>query len=223
MFNHFGAILERTTCEVFHGKDGVEKRRRSVIATTPSVPFSQLCKVLKAIGDEVAQPMQLTRCVDDEVNIATPYGNLLMESEIPMAEGEGHGPTTVTLHHVNPFALLYTLCDKYARFGLFLRECYERQNNQLRKVALYSDETVPGNQLRPDNSRQVQCIYFTLMFLPSWHRRLNHGWLPFGYMRTEKQHELEGGLSSLMRVTLRPFFCRGDFGLHKGMLLATAK
>ena len=89
MFNHFGAILERTTCEVFHGKDGVEKRRRSVIATTPSVPFSQLCKVLKAIGDEVAQPMQLTRCVDDEVNIATPYGNLLVESEIPMAEGDG--------------------------------------------------------------------------------------------------------------------------------------
>ena len=72
-------------------KTVLKERRRSVIAAAPSVPFSQLCKVLKAIGDEVAQPMQLTRCVDDEVNIATPYGNLLMESEIPMAEARGTG------------------------------------------------------------------------------------------------------------------------------------
>ena len=80
----------------------------------------------------------------------------------------------------NPFALLWVL-GKGPHFGRFLKE---HIGDITSRLAFYSDETTPGNVLRPDvaNRRKVQCIYWTFMEWPYWFRARPSGWLPFGYV-----------------------------------------
>ena len=88
-----------------------------------------------------------------------------------------------------------------------------------RKLALYRDETTPGNQKHLDNSRQLQAIYFTLLIFPHWYRRRPHGWWMFGCLRTDIQHELISDLSGLMKEVLYVFFSPTSFNLAVGMRL----
>ena len=103
---------------------------------------------------------------DDEIESflsqPTPYGPLVQTRSLAREANGEH----FKWHHTNPFALMWTMCKINPRFANFMKGCYDRASCTLRKVALYSDETTPGNQLRPDNARQLQAIYFALLFFP---------------------------------------------------------
>ncbi len=84
------------------------------------------------------------------------------------------------------------------------------------KLVFYVDECRPGNPLRPDRGRAVQCVYWTLSNLPHWYRSRRNGWFVFTIMLSKRVAELRGGVSALMRQTLRFFFqpCGWNFRVH---------
>ena len=100
------------------------------------------------------------KSIESFLSQPAPYGPLVQTRSLAReADGEHF-----TWHHTNPFALMWIMCKINPRFANFMKVCYDGASPTLRKVALYSDETTPGNQLRPDNSRQLQAIYFALLF-----------------------------------------------------------
>ena len=91
----------------------------------------------------------------------TPFGKLFDQTTLTV------GDEAFQWHVVNPFALLFALCTAAPVFGDLLRES---MNGGIGRLALYFDEVKPGNVLRPDKGRSLQCVYWTLMDLPDWFR-----------------------------------------------------
>jgi hypothetical protein len=54
-------------------------------------------------------------------------------------------------------------------------------NGGMGRLALYFDEVKPGNVLRPDKGRSLQCVYWTLLDLPDWFRSRGYGWFHYGF------------------------------------------
>ena len=151
------------------------KRRKIALATTPHLPHRLLAKALAAMDGEECTTNHRRRLheeIENALDQTTPYGPLVQTRSIAKDTTGEH----YTWHHTNPFALMWTLCNLSPQFAHFMKRCYESTAPVRRKLALYNDETTPGNQKRPDNSRQLQAIYFTLLISPHWYRKRPQGW-----------------------------------------------
>ena len=169
-------------------------------------------------GEEDLKCHSLANEMDTALNIDTPYGPLLSSVSLPKKEPKD-ASDMLTWTHTNPFALMFELCRRFAPFARFMYNCYQQAETKLRKVAMFTDETVPGNAFHPDLTRQVQCHYFTLTIFPHWWRRRKHGWWPLGYMRMATEGEIDGELSCVLKHMLHKFFNPDGFNLSVGMRL----
>ena len=84
----------------------------------------------------------------------TPYGELIQRLDMDGRPGP---------EYINPFALLFKLCTVNVAFATFLKSCCKGGRA---RVIIYADETRPGNVLRPDKGRALQCLYWTLAEFP---------------------------------------------------------
>ena len=140
-------------------------------------------------------------------------GKLLQTMELPLEDGKVHAWT-----YADPTTLLYIMCSRSRNFAdLMASSCSEGSAG----CVLYSDETTPGNQLRPDSARESLCIYHTLRELPQWFRNRLHGWFVMGFLKTNVLHTVRGGLSTLMvRVVQILFtFRHKDYSFGVGVRL----
>ncbi len=146
----------------------------------------------------------------------TPYGIIRQSFEMPGLEGE-----PVTIEFVHPFALLYEMSSKSAACSRFLKQ---HLGGSTCRVVLYIDETKPGNQLRPDTARAMECVYWSFLELPTWYRaKTDVGWLPFACVASKDAARIDGGLSALIGQFLKVFFSNvdGEPNLHRvGLRLA---
>ena len=77
----------------------------------------------------------------------------------------------------------------------------------------YSDEFPPDNQLRPDNNRQTQAIYWTIADFPAWYMVRRSGWFLFGTVKQKVVDRMDGGLGHLWRKVLKTFFGENTWNL----------
>ena len=84
-------------------------------------------------------------------------------------------------------------------------------------LALYTDETTPGNNMRLDGTNELECIYWCVPQLPAWFRQGRRGWFRYGFLRTEVLYNVQGGLAGLMRITLRHFYNPAGLNFSVGM------
>ena len=99
---------------------------------------------------------QFRRSLNDSIADVSPYGALIQTTEIGV-NGK------FQWHYANPFALLYISCARSRMFGVFLRKCLEGQKG---KIVIYHDECKPGNVLRPDEGKELLCLYWSLLHVP---------------------------------------------------------
>ena len=188
-----------------------ENQRRCALAAAPHVSLSLISKILRSVDSVAGSRMQFQREIAKDIQTTTPYGPLCMKMPLQGVDFEWE--------HANPFAYVWLLCHCNPHFGSFLKACYENADNKLRRIAIYSDETTPGNQLAPDNRRSVQTYYWTFLFLPGWFRRRKHGWWTFGIMKVSDEKLIEGGLSCMVKKMLTVFFPPTGFNFAVGMRL----
>eukprot|EP00973_Karenia_brevis_P026138 3607600-Karenia_brevis.AAC.2 len=124
----------------------------------------------------------------------TPYGSLIGSMVLEMGSKE------YNWSFINPFALIYAACAINIGFKqMIIQNCC----SCVASIALYADETRPGNQLSPHHGRKLYAIYWTFINLPKWVRSRENGWLTFGVLPYKKVLLLRHGLSTLMMRVLR--------------------
>jgi hypothetical protein len=185
-----------------------------ILAKAPKLSLNTLEKALLESAGVQGRPK---RDLIESLQINTPCGKLLTEVALPMKEG----PDYMWLV-CNPFAFLWLRCHRSAKFASFLFSRLrqgEIDNHLNGSIALYSDESVHGNQKRHDSANELQCIYWSICQLPSWFRMRKHGWFYFGFLHTSVQHEVRGDLSGLMKHTLRFFYQETHLNFATGIFL----
>ena len=182
----------------------------NVLEVADGISVSKLGKMLKSLGLTDKQ-RAIERHVAALVDINTPYGNLIEWTKLPTTDGKQH-----QWPFCNPCALLYILCHRYPRFASLLRNS-SRDGSY--RVALYTDETTPGNVLNPDITKEIQFIYWTLHELPGWMRARKSGWWVFGIMRTSEQKIVKGKLGRILRHVIRTFFKSPNHSFTLGVRL----
>lgn len=119
---------------------------------------------------------------------------------------------------VSPFALLWHLCNISVAFKGLMTACCQKSNNVLR-IVTYIDGVCPGNPLRPEASRNMECIYWVFTDWPQWLLQRANGWFCFGVIRSTVVHKIDGGVSWLMSRVLEHFFLREPFSFTSGIVL----
>jgi hypothetical protein len=183
-------------------------------AKAPKLSVRRLEEILKSSASPQGD-QHFCRELEKSLDINTPCGKLLVRVPLPMLDG----PDYMWLV-CNPFAFLYLRCQRSVGFARFLfRHLKESENKLKGSIALYSDESAHGNQLRHDSVNELQCIYWAVCQLPSWFRVRKHGWFYFGFLHTTVQHNVRGDLSGLMKLTMNRFYQQGGFNFQVGFFL----
>ena len=144
----------------------------------------------------------IMRACADVQKLDTPYGLIFQTCELRTRDGE-----LGTVHYLSPMPLFWHLVMECAPFREAVKLALERHPPSLShpwRIALYSDEVLPGNQLKHFNHRKIQAIYWTFVELGDLGNE--NIWMPWSYTKSEFVNRLEGGMSQLMRPMLRSFF-----------------
>jgi len=175
----------------------------------PAVPFSQLATVLAQIDRYKGKHgirKELTETHAKVCAAETPYGTITQHLDLTV-DGELYKwPFT------NPFAYLHHMTRASDPFGSFL---HEHLNGKLARIAIYADEVVPGNNLRPDHGRKLMCFYWTFVDLPHWYRVRRGGWIFFGAILSSRLASIQGGVSNVFRSILNVFHAADSWDFER--------
>ena len=130
----------------------------------------------------------------------------------------GRVAKSLTIHEVDipyicPFALLWLLCSSSSAFAKFLYECVnggyapgDGGYAPRARIALYVDEVMPGNNLRPDHGRAFYAVFWLLLDYPDWFRSSAAGWHDLCVIKAADVDKIPGGISAVTAHLLRIFF-----------------
>ncbi|CAE7471645.1 unnamed protein product [Symbiodinium sp. CCMP2592] len=155
----------------------------------------QLRTERRRITDEVLQFLDSPAC---------PCGELLQHLQLTLVGGKKEEKYGFHWHFVQPMALLFLLTERVPSFGDMLQRIMDEKGRL--RIGLYSDETKPGNPLRPDHGRAQVCFYFTCLDLPDWVRCQTGAWFHFSAFPCKLLSDVPGGLSHLFCKTMDVFF-----------------
>ena len=153
---------------------------------------------------------KLQQSIEAHAGTKTPYGPVVCSLYIGLTKLRDW-------EYCNPIALVYHLCNISRPFYNVLTGC-ATPGRPLR-IVIYIDGCEPGNPLRPEKSRELQCVYWTFADFPGWLLSRTAAWFVFGFLRTTLADELPGGLSDLMRRVLHVFFPREGESFSKGIVV----
>ena len=141
----------------------------------------------------------------------TPYGAVLQHMHIDGMDGP--------FPYINPLAFLYYACRRVKQLGELVVDV-ARKHPEGCSIILYIDECNPGNPLRVGAPRQLQCMYWTIAEFPSSILSSMDGWFYFGLLKSRSADQIEGGLSPLIKHTLRAFWPLHDPSFTDGVQVA---
>lgn len=154
----------------------------------------------------------------DHENEDTAYGTLFKVMQLPAERAEGNNQAEpIQLWYACPFALLWKLCVESVLFYRFLKQNMARlsqprdgqagpSTRDRARVALYWDEVVPGNNMRPDKGRAYIAVYWTFVDLPMWFINGPIGWFSLGFVPLKLVQCIKGGVPLMNEAILRVFW-----------------
>ena len=190
------------------------KKRKKIsdeLRLAPGISMRSLQDLLGQLNKADSSYSTLKADFGARVSLDTPYGKLLDVMEVETVEGP-----PLQWHFCNPLALMHVLCQQAPAFAKLLRSV--KKGCPGHKIAMYSDETTPGNAMNPDTPKDIQCFYWTFHELPHWFR--NRLWFTFSVMRTSEEDTCKGGLSGVMRKVMRSFFGEAGHSFKTGVRLS---
>ena len=139
----------------------------------------------------------------------TPFGLVIQKIKLKKENGKGE----ITVPYLHPAAMIaYAAehCEPFSRFLHSRMEKIEPSYERPWSLTWYSDEVSPGNQLKHDNKRKVQVIYFSLLELGPHALSTENMWFSVLVLRSSVVKEL-GGMSVLFRQLADLFFKDPDW------------
>ena len=131
----------------------------------------------------------------------TPYGTVATVTTVVGTDGQ------FVWHHINIFAFFYQLALESKDFFELVKFSASGCPNNTLRLALYTDEVVPRNKLRPDVGGKYQAVYFQVVDFPDFIRsRLQLRWFTFGYASCADLREAGAEVSDLVAAVLKSWF-----------------
>ena len=90
-------------------------------------------------------------------------------------------------------------CRRFPDWAELLTAASQAKNPEGTQGVLYTDEVVPGNVIRPDNTRRSYLYYFTWADLKQA-TRSEFSWIVLFLIRTHKLKQITGGLAAVTRA-----------------------
>ena len=174
-------------------------RRRFVTKSA----LSEILKELQSIDSagKGTSRQALRRAREPELDASNKFGDVFREIDFE--------DTKVTCLH--PLALLQHLLIEAPAFseyfsGLLTGLNISSPDSALRLV-FYADEVTPGNQLKHDNKRKLQAIYWTIQEMGSTAMSMEHMWFILTTVRSNIVTDcMPGGMSAFITKLLCLFF-----------------
>ncbi len=175
------------------------------------VSMSGLSQILKELRDEghlhdlpAATRQTIKRARTAAISVLTAYGSLLVTITILLAS-----PTrNHNLTYIQPAALLSWLSVECPMFRRFLTRVWTKcpcSYARPWKLVIYSDEVLPGNQLKHVNLRKLQTIYWSILEFGSHALSLEAFWFTLTVIRSSVVSRISGGMSAIFRILMAAF------------------
>ena len=152
---------------------------------------------------------EIQRATESYSKVETPYGPLVQSMPI-------HSTILPNWDFINPLALLHYMSVVGVEFAQLMSDTVAAAPSAPLRIIVYIDEICPGNPLRPEKSRTLQCIYWAFIEWPQHVLQRMDTWPIFGVLRSKVASQLPGGISGLMIHVLRVFFS-GDQSFFNGV------
>lgn len=162
---------------------------------------SSMCKSGRKVKRRLDQAVRL------HSDTSTPYGTVMQPMSLPC-------PDLPAWQFVHPMALIYHLSSISMAFADMLLSVYTQPEPL--HVVFYCDEVCPGNPLRPEKSRTLQCLYWTFLEFPDWLLCRTAAWMCLGTIRSTVVEKLPGGLSQLVALVMKTFFSPSGESMESG-------
>ena len=75
-------------------------------------------------------------------------------------------------------------------------------------LIFYSDEITPGNQLKPNNARKMQAVYYSFLEFGSDALCKDHAWFLLRAVKSQTVAKFRDGMSQLCRKAIESFFAQ---------------
>jgi hypothetical protein len=172
----------------------------------PHVSASALSSILDEISRTGVPDLRSRHCLHEatasEVDAGGPYGGLLCNVEL---QAVGGGRTNMLV--VNPFAMLH-IAALAPGFAALLRDRLAATPCTPEtpwRIALYSDEVVPGNQLSHDNKRKLWVIYWSFLEF-GLSLSQEDAWMIMLAKRSSEVSKVISGMSQVFGALIKLFF-----------------
>ena len=201
-------------------KQKIEMHCKLLKAGCTKTALSQILATLQAQGlldtsmeadSERAVRESLQQALKVHSGATTPYGKVVQKMNL--------GECCPEWSFVHPRAHLYHLAKLSPSFGALISSIIGESCKVL-NVVIYIDEMCPGNPLRPDKARTLQCVYYTFLEYPAHILTMAEGWHLFGVLRSTIADKVPGGVSGFLKLILRQMFLCKESNLQIGAQIA---
>jgi hypothetical protein len=156
----------------------------------------------------------LARATAAIVTANTPYGPILKHVPLISITGE-----PISMLVTNPFAMLWRAVAQGGSFSKVMIDKLQASPCSPEapwRLALYSDEVVPGNQLSHDNRRKVWVVYYSFLELGTSMMAKEDSWFCLLAKRSSEVAEVSGGMSQIFGAIAKLFFGADVHNLSTG-------
>ena len=198
---------------------------RSGFGLYPYVSQSALSAILKDIRDNGLPSAQSRRSIkrarERDTRVATAHGPLIREMSV--ISDPGPPPTSFDIEYIDPAALLSHTLTTCPGFGDYLQSKMREHPPSPQApwgIIIYSDEVNPGNQLKHDNKRKTQAIYWAFVEWGPQGLCREALWFVLTVVRSSVVKDM-GGMGVLLRYLLEAAFVNNTnfkhgVSLHRG-------
>ena len=185
--------------------------------------LAQVLKELEVNLDSGISRSSIKRGREREVEVPTPYGNVINVVKVSLEPNAGESePTSVELPFVNPLAWLAHIVGNCEEYGTYFGKLLEQRPHDPQSpfdIIVYSDEVTPGNAMRHCNERKLQCVYWSLKQHDTLLSSERH-WFLLGVCRSEIVRRIKGRMSAYIRMCMEQFYTPHD--ARRGLFVTLA-
>jgi hypothetical protein len=191
------------------------RRLNDLRASLPYVSQSALAAFLASARrcdlPDVGQTRDVREARDMVAEQITPYGPLIESVRLVT-----NTAATVALDITNPHAYIF-VAAQCAMFSALLISTFDRcpcsAANPWRLI-IYADEATPGNAMKLDNLRILQCVHWSILEFGAAALAKEDFWLVATTVGSKLVRSVSGGMSQLMAAVLKNMFASNGHNMH---------
>ena len=134
----------------------------------------------------------------------TDFGPLLQRIKIDLPRGK-----SFDLWVQHPLAMLQITCEQNPAFRETVVKAIDGAEGRM-KIAVYNDEIDPGKELAARHARKIEVVYWSFLDFGFPALANENAWFVLFACRSDLRAEVDGGMSHLLKESLRFFFGRPD-------------